>query len=111
MEIASGLGVSHTSEIPNLFGPGNAPAGSSTAGFDFNDISLTPILQAYYTNFVRFSNPNALPVNGSVFWPEFNGSSNQRLLLQVNATTVETAPSAQLSRCNFWKGLAIKMEQ
>jgi hypothetical protein len=29
----------------------------------------------------------------------------------VNATTVETAPSAQLSRCNFWKGLAIKMEQ
>ncbi|GJJ10746.1 hypothetical protein Clacol_004973 [Clathrus columnatus] len=110
-EIQSGLGVSHTSELPNVFGPGNTPAGSSTSTFDFNDISLTPILQAYYTSFVRFLDPNAQTVKGSVFWPEFSPETNQRILLQVNATTLETVPSSQLARCQFWKGLAIQLEQ
>lgn len=110
-EIQQGIGVSHTSELPNVFGPGNTPAGSTTSTFDFNDISLTPILQAYYTSFVRFLDPNAHTVEGSVFWPEFSPKTNQRILLQVNATTLETAPSDQLARCQFWKGLAIKMEQ
>ncbi|KAF8588168.1 triacylglycerol lipase-like protein [Ramaria rubella] len=108
-EIASGLGVSHVSELPNVFGPGNTPAGSSTSGFDFDDISLTPILQAYYTSFVRALDPNAHPVEGSVFWPEF--TDNQRLLLQVNSTQLEAVPQSQLDRCAFWKGLAVKMEQ
>lgn len=96
--------------MPNVFGPGNTPAGSSTSGFDFDNIDLTPILQAYYTSFVRELDPNAHQVNGSVFWPQFEGSS-QRILLQVNATQVETVPQSQFDRCAFWKGLAIKMEQ
>lgn len=110
-EIQQGVGVSHTSELSNVFGPGNTPAGSSTSTFDFNDISLTPILQAYYTSFVRFLDPNAHTIQGSVFWPEFSPDTNERLLLQVNATTVETVPSDQLARCQFWKGLVIQMEQ
>ncbi|KIJ51591.1 hypothetical protein M422DRAFT_26449 [Sphaerobolus stellatus SS14] len=109
--IAAGLGVSHTSELPNVFGPGNTPAGSSTATFDFDDISLTPILQAYYTSFIRDLDPNAHTVKGSVFWPQFSSNSNKRILLQVNATTVETVPQSQLERCNVWKGLALKMEE
>ena len=107
--IANGLGSSHTSELTNLFGPGNTPAGSSTSGFDFNNIDLTPILQAYYTSFVRDLDPNAHQVEGSVFWPQF--IDNQRLLLQVNATQVEKVPETQLDRCEFWRGLAITMEQ
>ncbi|GJJ10761.1 hypothetical protein Clacol_004989 [Clathrus columnatus] len=110
-QIESGLGAYHTSELSNVFGPGNAPAGSSNSTFDFNDISLTPILQAYYTSFVRFLDPNVQTVNGSVFWPEFIPETNQRILLQVNATTVETVPSSQLDRCRFWKGLANRMQQ
>jgi acetylcholinesterase len=107
--ITAGLGVSHTSEMPNVFGPGNTPAGSSTSGFDFDNIDLTPILQSYYTSFVRELDPNAHAVAGSVFWPQFQ--DDQRLLLQVNATQVETVPKSQTDRCAFWKGLAIKMEQ
>lgn len=110
-EISAGLGVSHTSELVNVFGPGNTPAGSSTSTFDFDDISLTPILQAYYTGFVRALNPNAHPVKGSIFWPQFNSASNRRILLQVNATTVETVPKSQLERCQFWKSIGLKLEQ
>jgi acetylcholinesterase len=106
--VAAGLGSSHTSENPNVFGPGNTPAGSGNSTFDFDNIDLTPILQAYYTSFVRELDPNAHPVTGSVFWPQFEA---QRLLLQVNATQLETVPQNQLDRCAFWKGLAIKMEQ
>ena len=98
--------MSHTSELPNVFGPGNTPG---TGDFDFDDISLTPILQSYYTSFVRELDPNSHPVNGSVFWPQFK--DNQRLLLQVNATQVETVPESQLDRCEFWRGLAVKLEQ
>lgn len=108
-EIQQGIGVSHVSELPYLFGPGNAPAGSDTEGFDFQDI--TPVLQAYYTNFVRFLDPNAQPVKGSVSWPQYNGQSPKRLLLQVNGTTVENVPNTQLTRCQFWKGLINQLEQ
>jgi acetylcholinesterase len=110
-EIQAGIGVSHVSEAPILFGPGNTPAGSSTSGFDFDDISLIPILQAYYTSVIRSFDPNAHPVKGSVFWPQFSPSINKRLLLQVNATTVETVPQDQLDRCAFWRGLGIQLEQ
>ena len=104
--------MSHTSDMPNVFGPGNIPAGSGTGGFDFEDISLTPILQSYYTSFVRELDPNSHPVNGSVFWPQFNSGGDERLLLQVNETRVETVPdSSQLDRCEFWRGLAIRVER
>ncbi|KAF8581513.1 triacylglycerol lipase-like protein [Ramaria rubella] len=109
-EMTPGFGVSHTSETPDLFGPGNTPAGSSTAGFDFDDISLTPILQAYYTSFVRALDPNVHQEDGSVFWPEFM-PGGWRLLLQVNDTRVEGVPWRQLERCAFWKRLGVKMQQ
>ncbi|KIJ51869.1 hypothetical protein M422DRAFT_776444 [Sphaerobolus stellatus SS14] len=96
-EIASGLGVSHTSDLSFVFAPPDTSP-------------LTPILQAYYTSFVRSLNPNAHPVSGSIEWPQFDGRTNRRILLQPNLT-VETVPKAQLDRCDFWRGLAIKMEQ
>ncbi|GJJ13863.1 hypothetical protein Clacol_008120 [Clathrus columnatus] len=96
-EIAAGIGVSHTSDLSFVFAP---PETSP----------LTPILQAYYTSFVRTLNPNTLPVKGSIVWPQFNPSKNERILLQSNLT-VETVPQSQRDRCIFWKGLGIKMEQ
>ena len=80
------IDVSHTSEMSNVFSPGNIPAGSGTRGFDCKDINLTPILHSYYTSFVRELDPNSHPVNGSVFWPQFDSEGSERLLLQVNAT-------------------------
>ena len=97
-----------------MFGPGNAPAGSSTEGFNYDDISLTPILQAYYTSFVLTQDPNSNPVDGSVGWPEFYTSESrilQRILFQTNATTVETIPKKQLDKCRFWGGLGVKLQQ
>ncbi|KIJ22548.1 hypothetical protein M422DRAFT_152036 [Sphaerobolus stellatus SS14] len=108
-QIADDIGVSHTSEISFLFGLGNA--GPQELPIDQDDLSYIPIIRAYYTSFVRSLDPNAHPVNGSVFWPQFNPEKTTRLLLQVNDTRLEDIPLDQKARCEFWKGLAIKLEQ
>jgi len=100
------LDSAHTSEIPLLFGLGNA--GNGTGGIDTDDQSLSPILQAYYTSFIRSLDPNAHPVNGSIFWPRYFPETNMRILLQVNATAVEIIPESLRNRCEFWRGLSIR---
>ncbi|KIJ51870.1 hypothetical protein M422DRAFT_26556 [Sphaerobolus stellatus SS14] len=106
---AASLGVAHTSEMTNVFGPGNTAEPKDA--FNWPDISLTPILQAYYTNFVRFLDPNAKPVEGSVTWPKFEMASLERLLLQTNATTVEKLEYLQLDRCDLWRKLSSDLKQ
>ncbi|GJJ07648.1 hypothetical protein Clacol_001852 [Clathrus columnatus] len=108
--IDAGTGVYHMAELPLLFGLGNSPLpdpGSRT-------YPMIPILQGYYTNFVRFLNPNIgnpVPIN----WPQWTiqspAISPRRLLFQVNNMTTEALPftGTQSARCAVW--LPGKMQQ
>lgn len=88
-------------EIPLLFGFENTnlpDPGPAT-------YPMIPILRGYYTNFVRFLNPNAAPVPGGITWPEWVPSSRPtRLVFQVNNMTTEAVPvpGVQFNRCSAW---------
>lgn len=58
----AGIDVYHQSELPPLYGQNNAPLVTNPGPEVFN---ITPILQRYYTNFVRYLNPD-LPNGDSV---------------------------------------------
>ena len=104
--VALGIGSPHTSELRNLFG-GIPAVGPYQAQAPDAPAMIKP-LQAYYTNFVRFLNPNGPTTRGGnrgspvpVQWPTFN-TSMPRLLFQLNSVSLETVPQAQRDRCAFW---------
>ena len=104
--VALGIGLPHTSELRTLFGGipavGPFPAQAPDAP------AIAKSLQAYYTNFVRFLDPNGPTTRGGdrgspvpVQWPTFN-ASQPRLLFQLNGVSLESIPQAQRDRCEFW---------
>ncbi|THW47292.1 carboxylesterase family protein [Aureobasidium pullulans] len=110
-ETAAGLGVPHTFDTPAIFGPyyqGPAVAASlSVQPFTTYNAPIVPIEMNYYISFVRTLNPNTFRAKDAPIWEPFEGKNGQqRLLFEINGTTMEAVPKAQQERCDFWYSLA-----
>ncbi|THZ87924.1 carboxylesterase family protein, partial [Aureobasidium pullulans] len=110
-QTAAGLGVPHTFDTPAIFGPyyrGPAVAASlSVQPFTTYDAPIVPIEMNYYISFVRTLNPNTFKAKDAPIWEPFEGKNGQqRLLFEINGTTMEAVPKAQQERCDFWYSLA-----
>lgn len=112
--IAQGLGVPHVFELPAIFGPGNANEGQTS--YTTYNKNIVPVVMKYWIGFVRYLNPNQGKDASAPYWTTFGmpsaaGGTLRRLVLQTNQSGMERIPSEQIARCDFWKGMAIKMEQ
>ena len=110
-QVADGLGVPHTVELAAVWGLANpgAPDSYSTP----LNAPIIPIVQGYWTSFMRSLDPNVHRAKGSPEWVPW-GSANangKRVLLMTNETRVETVPTDQQERCNFLQTLAIGLQQ
>lgn len=108
---AVGLGVTHTSELPAIFGVGNT--GPTTTALGSTLSAIVPVIMDYYISFVTTLNPNT---RKNVQAPHFEGfgfGNGLRLLLQlpVLQTVMETVSDAQVNGCNVWTNLALTTEQ
>ena len=85
--IASGLGVPHTAELPAVWGldsvNGNFPPSYNTS----LNSNIIPIVQGYWTSFIRTLDPNTYRAEGTPEWVTYDGK--QRILLETNTTRVE----------------------
>ena len=114
--IAAGLGVPHTIESEAIFGVGNvnddANAEAET-GYTTYNTEIIPVVMNYYISFIRDLNPNRYKYEGAPQWESFGDGEDggNRLMFQTNATAMEQIPQGQVARCEFWKGLALEMEQ
>lgn len=108
--VAGGLGVPHTFESPAIIGLGNANDNPNSSYSTYNK-EIIPVMMNYWISFVRDSNPNRYKFDGAPHWESFGGGEGRRILLQTNRTTMENVPEDLVAKCEFWKGLAIKMEQ
>ncbi|QSZ30354.1 hypothetical protein DSL72_004877 [Monilinia vaccinii-corymbosi] len=112
--LASGLGVPHVSELPAIFGPGNANDG--TTSYTTYNAAIVPVVMKYWISFVRNLDPNPGRDGSAPRWLDMGrasaaGGTLRRLLLQTGGTVMEGFPDDLLARCYFWKALALKMEQ
>ncbi|KAH8810854.1 Alpha/Beta hydrolase protein [Xylogone sp. PMI_703] len=99
--VANGVGVPHGFDLGAVFGGGYAES------------NLTNVmnLQGYFISFVRSLNPNSFSNAGAPFWTQSSGAAGgPRLLINNNNTVIETIPTAQFQRCEFWEGLVGDME-
>lgn len=61
---------------------------------------------------MRELTPNRYKSCGAPHWESFGDEDcGRRIVLQTNGTAMEKIPAHQVKRCEFWRGLAITMEQ
>jgi carboxylesterase type B len=111
IEMAEGLGVPHTIETNAIWGPANtngaAPASYSTS---FNR-NIVPLMQGYWTSFIRSYNPNTYRMKGSPQWDQWTEFSQTRIRIETNTTRMEVVDEATQIRCKYLSGIGLSVQQ
>lgn len=109
---AEGLGTPHTVETNAIWGPENvngaAPASYLPGGIN---AGVVPIIQGYWTSFIRSYNPNTYRLPGTAEWQEWTADTKQRLLFVTNGTSMESVPQDQRQRCAYLSSIGVALEQ
>jgi len=113
--VEAGFGVPHVSEKPAIYGVNNSGLCDDCSYMTYN-ADVVPVVMSYWISFIKSLNPNTYKYPSAPEWKPWMesgsyGGQPQRLKFQTNATEMEVVPSAQLSRCAFWKSLANVTEQ
>jgi carboxylesterase type B len=100
----TGYGTEHTIEVNAIWGP-NYVSSHSPKSYSTTNEDIVPLMQGYWTSFIRSYNPNTYRAEGA---PEWNVYGNgERLFIRTNDTHMETVSSEQLSRCETLAGTAV----
>ncbi|KZT55209.1 putative triacylglycerol lipase [Calocera cornea HHB12733] len=103
-QMANGMGVPHTVETASIWGPqyvaGTAPPPASYSPNGTN-AGIIPFMQGYWSSFIRSYSPNTYRVFGSPVWQEWVTTSQDRLMIETNATAMETVDIQEQSRCAY----------
>lgn len=115
-QVAQGLGVPHTVELNAIFGPENVPAGSAPASYypGKSNAQVVPVIQAYWTSFIRTYDPNAHKLKNSATWQTYYDSNGQpqRLLFNTGGQTVmENVDSTKRVQCSYFESIGASIKQ
>jgi carboxylesterase type B len=101
------LGVMHGEELPFVFGE---PLTSTK--FKTEEIDFSKILLAYWSNFMRYDDPNGGEGGGKLgaFWPKYNVTNSpddnfQRAYLTLDASRNFVNYSLKADYCALWNNL------
>lgn len=108
---ASGLGVPHLWESYAVFGPANLGGAPAPESYLTYNAEIVPVVMDYFLSFVQTHDPNPLRTPGAPAWNTWGSGQGNRILLQTNATQMETVDLAQTARCQFWEGLTPRTQQ
>ncbi len=106
------LGVLHDNVIPFVFG---APLNTSK-GYDEAPKVLAKKILKYWSNFVRFNDPNGEEAtSGTIqtlkqsieYWPRFN---EKNAFLKLNSSQISIEYNLCAEYCSFWENLRIGKE-
>ena len=115
VDIAAGIGVPHVAEKTPIYGVNNSGACNYPCSYETYNAPIVPIVMDYWISFILTLDPNTYKNEAAPTWETWqaagNSSEYQRLRIQTNDTAMEGVPSAQLGRCEVWKGLANVTEQ
>lgn len=91
--IESGLGVTHCDETNSIWGiQKNLP-----------EVNLNPIIQAYWSSFIRTGNPNTYKLASAPIWGrmDFVGLQRIHFVDDPSEVAMEVVPADYYARCNF----------
>lgn len=107
---ATGYGVTHTVEINAIWGP-QYVTGTPPASYFTTNAAIVPVIQGYWTSFIRSFDPNTYRVPGSPVWESWTKGGWQRLMFQTNNTHMEVVPDDQQARCTYLSSIGVALKQ
>ncbi|KAJ9631956.1 hypothetical protein H2203_000357 [Taxawa tesnikishii (nom. ined.)] len=114
---ASGYGVTHTVEVNAIWGPANVNGGAPTSYVSNSTYTgvnapIVPVVQGYWTSFIRSFNPNTYRLAGTPEWEEWTQNNEyRRMMFQTNNTKMETVDAGLQSRCAYWGSIGVSIKQ
>ncbi|KAI2603495.1 alpha/beta-hydrolase [Hypoxylon fragiforme] len=112
-QIADGLGVPHTIELNAIWGAGytNGSPPSSYAANGTNAL-VTPVVQAYWTSFIRTFDPNTHRHPGAAQWETWDAEKQNRLLFSTGGVTeMEAVDQDTRTRCEYLGSIGVAILQ
>ncbi|KAI0099733.1 vacuolar triacylglycerol lipase [Nemania sp. FL0031] len=111
-QVAQGLGVPHTVEVNAIFGPENVPSPPASYLAGGSNANIVPVIQAYWTSFIRSFDPNKYRLNGTAKWEQWTPDGKSRLLFGTGGTTaMEVVNSTTQSRCDYFYSIGVAVRQ
>ncbi|KAL2869952.1 putative triacylglycerol lipase [Aspergillus lucknowensis] len=118
---ASGDGVYHVVELNAIWGPENmwwsdtigSPPPASYFG---SNAAIIPVMQGYWTSFIRSFDPNTYRYPGSPRWETWGGGRHgggrpERLFIRTGETRMESVPRDQRERCEYLISIGVELTQ
>lgn len=109
-QVAEGLGVPHTVEVNAIWGPSNVNGGA-LASYNTTNANIVPVIQGYWTSFIRSLDPNTYRHPGSPIWEAWVSDKWQRLLFETNNTQMEVVDPGLQMRCEFLNSIGVSVRQ
>ncbi|OJD31316.1 triacylglycerol lipase [Diplodia corticola] len=114
-QVAQGLGVPHTVELNAIWGPENvngaAPASYYPGGVNSE---MVPVVQAYWTSFIKCYDPNPYRLPGTPKWEEWQYNLDtgfNRFVFETNHTRMENVDAAQKGKCGYLTSIGVAIKQ
>ena len=104
--VRAGTNVSHGAELPAVWGP--VPGAAPRSLFADNK-GVVPLVQGYWTSFIRDGDPNPGRAPGAPTWDAWTGRNRMRFV--GGDTRMQNLTDAQLERCRFLKDIAVDLQQ
>ncbi|PWY69698.1 alpha/beta-hydrolase [Aspergillus heteromorphus CBS 117.55] len=108
--LAAGIGVPHTFELPAIFGAGSTGTLSSQSSYLSYNAEIIPIVMHYFISFIQTLDPNTNRYRTAPEWGPWGTGTGERLRFQTNDTAMEVVPESSLRDCALWMGLKETME-
>lgn len=107
-----GTGTTHTVEINAIWGP-DYVSGAPPASYRTTNAGIIPVMQGYWTSFVRSLDPNTYRDPSSPQWQTWGEGDDayHRIFIRTNQTRMETVPQAQKERCRYLISIGEKLRQ
>lgn len=108
-QIAAGFGVPHTIELNALLGPAyveDPPESYKPGGI--NELA-SPIMQGYWTSFIRTYNPNKHRYQGTAPWRSWSEQHARLTFGTEGQTTMIQVDDSLKRRCDYWAQIGVGM--
>lgn len=107
-QMESGLGVPHVIEKHAIWGPDYSGGGPPDSYYGENE-GIIPVMQGYWTSFIRDYNPNTYKDPSSPVWGEWGQEG--RLFIKTGETEMQDLDELQTEKCSYLSSIAIDLKQ
>lgn len=107
-----GFGTTHTVEVNAIWGPDYVSTNPPDSYYTSN-AAIIPVVQGYWTSFIRSLNPNTHRVASSPRWRTWGDGDDayNRIFLRTNNTRMEKVSDEQQERCNYVISIGVELRQ